>query len=325
MSRPSIICVMPVKNEEWVLELSLAAASTWADRIVVADQNSTDRSVEIARSFEKVEVVTNDTDGLDEGARQQILLTAARKYPGPRLIVALDADELLSAQAADLSRWDDALSAGPGTVIKFRLANLLDAGRTFWYEHMATHFPVALVDDGRPSLPGAIHTPRVPVCPDDPELLHEEISVLHLQYIDWERMKRKQRWYQCWERIHHPDRRPLKIFRQYHHMDAARRGPVDTVPGEWLGAYEQRGIRVDSIQAPDRGWWDEDVVRWIEEYGADYFKRLDIWDLSASGKRLSDPRSPAEKAVMWWLRRTQGKTDSDFVKRTEEALERRGW
>ena len=52
--RPTIFCLMPVKNEEWIIERSLSSASIWADKIIVSDQGSTDRTVEIARRFPKV-------------------------------------------------------------------------------------------------------------------------------------------------------------------------------------------------------------------------------------------------------------------------------
>ena len=42
--RAKVICMTPVKNEEWIMERFLAAASLWADCIIVADQHSQDRT-----------------------------------------------------------------------------------------------------------------------------------------------------------------------------------------------------------------------------------------------------------------------------------------
>ena len=52
--RPAVICVTPARNEAWILERFLRAAELWADHVIVADQQSTDRTVAIARKFDKV-------------------------------------------------------------------------------------------------------------------------------------------------------------------------------------------------------------------------------------------------------------------------------
>ncbi len=90
MPRPTVICLTPVRNEAWILERFLRCASLWADHIVIADQRSDDGSPEIARRFPKVLLIANDTVGLDEAARQRLLLAAARRIAGPRLLVTLD-------------------------------------------------------------------------------------------------------------------------------------------------------------------------------------------------------------------------------------------
>ena len=70
--RPTIFCLMPVKNEEWIIERSLSSASIWADKIIVSDQGSTDRTVEIARRFPKVTLLDNSK--LEEFNEQEMLL-----------------------------------------------------------------------------------------------------------------------------------------------------------------------------------------------------------------------------------------------------------
>src|SRR5262249_2382498 len=89
---PTTIVVTPVRKEAWILDRFLRCASLWADHIVVADQGSTDGSRAIAARHSKVTLVDNTAPGYDEGARQRLLLDAARAFPGPRVIFALDAD-----------------------------------------------------------------------------------------------------------------------------------------------------------------------------------------------------------------------------------------
>src|SRR4051812_33392767 len=124
-ARPSVICVMPVKNEAWILKRSLSCAATWADQIIVADQGSTDGSVEIARACPKVRVLSNVTGAYSEAVRQSLLLRAARAAPAPRVILSLDADEVLAANFEGNSEWHRILEAQPGTLIRFPKAELL--------------------------------------------------------------------------------------------------------------------------------------------------------------------------------------------------------
>src|SRR3954453_20585511 len=89
----STIVVTPVRNEAWILDRFLSCVSLWADHIIVADQGSADGSREIARRHSKVTLIDNP-GSYDEGARQRLLLDAARSFEGRRVIFAFDADEI---------------------------------------------------------------------------------------------------------------------------------------------------------------------------------------------------------------------------------------
>ncbi len=51
--KPLLICLTPIKNEAWILDRFLKCASLWADYIIIADQQSTDSSIEIAKNILK--------------------------------------------------------------------------------------------------------------------------------------------------------------------------------------------------------------------------------------------------------------------------------
>lgn len=92
------IVLTPTKNEEWIIELFLKITSLFADHIIIADQFSTDKTVEIAKKFPKVIIIENDNTEYDEQYRQKLLIDKARSlFPGNNLLLALDADEIITA------------------------------------------------------------------------------------------------------------------------------------------------------------------------------------------------------------------------------------
>ena len=129
---PRIIVLTPVRNEAWILDRFLAVTSRFADQIILADQHSTDDGRAIAARYPKVALIENPSHGFNEAERQLLLLEAARRLaPGPRLLLALDADELLAADAPASPDWQRMLAAPPGTVLGLERVDLLNDLRMF--------------------------------------------------------------------------------------------------------------------------------------------------------------------------------------------------
>lgn len=315
-----MVCVAPVKNEAWILERFLRAAELWADDIVLADQGSTDATREIAARFDKVRLVRNDAAGYDEGGRQRLLLAAAREVPGPRFIVAIDADEFLTPTWTESPEWRAALESAPGTVFTFDWVNVLPDGRSAYIpEH---EVPFAFMDDGSEHAGDRIHSTRIPVSPSAERRSLTEVKVLHMQFADWPRMKSKQRWYQCWEALNH-DKRPIQIYRQYHRMDAFPEHEVHAIPETWLSDYLAHGVDIRPAASDGPFWWDADVLEWMRENGPDRFRKLDVWDVEWPA--IADPRGPLERRVHRWLARTQNRPDSPKVRWMQRMLIPLGW
>src|SRR5258708_7227286 len=122
-----LICLTPTKNESWTLDRFVPCTATWADQIVVADQGSCDSSREIVKQYSRVTLIDNSLQKYDEGARQRMLIDAARglEGSGKRVLIALDADEFLSANFRDSPEWPLIQAAEPGTVLYFDWVNIL--------------------------------------------------------------------------------------------------------------------------------------------------------------------------------------------------------
>ena len=334
LARPTILCLTPVKNEAWILDRFLRCASLWADHIIIADQNSDDASREIARRCSKVILIDNPSPTYNELERQKLLLKAARQFPAPRLLVTLDADEMLTANFMLSPEWHRMLQSPVGTVIYFDWVNLRPGLKSYWSPQGA--FAWGFMDDGSEHAGSVIHSVRIPVPASAPRLQLEEIKVLHYQYAKWERMESKHRWYQCLERLMHPSRSAVDIYRQYHHMYSI--SPVDIFPvrGDWFAGYEQRGINMATIPDGALYWWDREVLLMFAQYAPKRFKREAIWDadwptiarnanLHEAGMSYRDPRNMFDKIVHAWLKRTQPVYRKSWVKRVDRALVRFGW
>jgi hypothetical protein len=228
--------------------------------------------------------------------------------------------------------WARVLDAPPGTVVWFDWVNVAPDGRRGWIPPNA--LPLAFMDDGRPHEGAPIHSARVPVPPGAPALRLTDVKVLHFQYTDWERMKSKQRWYQCWERLRYPDKRPVTLYRQYHHMDSAVAAAAPLRP-EWTAGYAAAGIAFAAADPQDAYWWDADLLRLFDEHGTAPFRRLDVWTVdwaarrralgAPDGRDVADPRSAFDRAVHAWLARTQAAADRLHVRLVQRLLRLAQW
>ncbi|MCR8851202.1 glycosyltransferase family 2 protein [Lysinibacillus fusiformis] len=320
-----IICITPVKNEEWILELFLESTSKWADLIIIADQNSSDSSVEIAKKFPKVKIIKNSSNIFNEPERQKILLNEARKIPGKKVIFALDADEILTPN------WESELKQikllPEGTVIQLKWRNLHPDRLRYWTPKH--YFNFAYMDDGREHKGKTIHSERIPYYDDSPRYQCKEISVMHLQYVNWNRMNSKHRWYQCYERVMFPEKNPISIFRMYNHMYGIN-DELKNIPTSWLDNYKKMDIDVFNIEEKEYYWWDKEVLKYLNEYSEKKFELLPIWDVDWNTvsqefnillkQEIVDPRCKKIKKIQAWLYDTQHLVNDVEIQKVDRLL-----
>jgi hypothetical protein len=309
-----MICLTPVKNEIWILDRFLKCASLWADHIIIADQSSDDGSREVALNYPKVTLVDNLSPTFSEAERQRILLEAARRIPGPRLLVALDADEVFTANSLDSPEWNSVLQAPVGIVIRSQLPVILPDCCSYWMPPM--DYVWGFMDDGSDHIGKEIHSSRIPVPARAPTVALRSVKLMHYVGVDLQRWNSKHRWYQCWERLNNPQRGAISIYRQYHRKDVTPSCEIKPMPKEWLDGYERHGIDMTSVYREGIFRWDGEVLKLLIEHGPATFKREAIWDVDWSelyqkiyGESpplsLQDPRSQFDKLVHRWLKRTQ--------------------
>ena len=315
MDKPTIICLTPVRNEAWILDRFLKAASCWADRIIVADQHSDDGSVDIVAKYPKAVLIQNTSVTFNEPERQKLLIDEARKTPGKRLLVALDADEFFSSNCLTSIEWSTMLQAAEGTAFRFDWCILQKDLSTYWiYPH---EMLFAYMDDGCDHVGRKIHSPRLPISESSSFVYLKQIKVMHYAFTDYNRVKSRQRWYQCWERLNNRDERTLtQLYRFYHKDENIPNSQVFTIPRDWFRSYEELGVDMTSVYYQRVYRWDREVLELFESHGCDTFSDLAIWDLEWNrkyralyGKKpevaIRDPRSKAQKRMHDYLERTQ--------------------
>lgn len=328
--KPVIICITPIKNEAWILDLFLQSTSLWADYIILSDQGSTDNSVEIARKYEKVTIIDNSSiKDFDEFHLRKPLIDAARKIEGKRIIISLDADEILTPDLG-FSEWNKLKKLEEGTYITFPFYNIYPGFKKCWF-HDKKSF--GYVDNGKEFKTGLIHTHRLFGDYHQGEnVYHTSLKVLHYQFVDWKRMESKHRWYQCFEVINYPDKSKLDIYRTYHHMYSVDKNKFILFDERWITDYKTLGVDLSNYRVEGIYWWDIKVVEYFVQYGELIFSKIDIWTInwnriqSRWGLKMQivvrDPRSILERLINIYLRKTQRFQYLKLVKKIDRYIKR---
>jgi glycosyltransferase involved in cell wall biosynthesis len=275
---PKLVILTPVKNEAWILERFLAVATRCADLVIVLDQNSSDDSVQICRRFEHVHVVANPGREYDERLRQQLLIEEARRLvPGPRVLLALDADELVAANAIKTADWRAMLEARPGTVVFFEKPDLYESvSRCIRY---ATPWPLAYCDDGVPHDGRLVHSIRIPMPEHAKRLVLEQAKIVHYGLARPGAQRAKTRFYSVVENTRRTQRSVLLRRWAYAADRNYGGGGVVTIPDEeWFVGWEAQAIAVRSIADTEYHWQDFEVLRFFQRYGTRRYWLDDIWD-----------------------------------------------
>ncbi len=128
-----LIGMMAVRNEDWILGLSLRAALLWVDEMIVLLHACTDRSEEIAVNIARehsgrVIVVGKDGKWLEMQHRQAMLELARAR--GATHLAIIDADEVLDGNMATMcstGRFKDIVfGTPPGSILELPGYNLRD-------------------------------------------------------------------------------------------------------------------------------------------------------------------------------------------------------
>lgn len=322
MAEPILIVMTPVRNEAWVLKAFLTATSIWADFIIIADQNSTDDSKEIALSFPKVILIENLNVEYNEDERQKLLIDRARKINGDKILFGLDADEIFSANFRETADWGKILNSSPGDVFWIKWAEIRPDLRTFW-ESEKTYFPWVFHDDNiepHKNYVRNMHSMRIPYPIEEQQMYFiNEFRVLHLAYLNMYRVIAKLRFYKFvdWKLN---NSHFIKLSRSY---TTCKKEPILEMNFDYINFQTKYGFDVfDKIDfSSGNFWFNEYIITRLEDYSLKSAAKLDIWDKDFVDEySLKDPRRFWMKVIHWYLKITQAIKDRLIVKTIDKAL-----
>lgn len=296
--------LMKVRNEQWVLGLSLPAALRALDEVVIVDHCSTDRTPEIIAEAAadhpgRVHAIAWDDPRWAEASIQQALLERGRAEGGTHFAV-LDADEVITANVArDLRELVGPLKPAESVALPWlAMWKSLDAYRdddSEWSDNLllfafadAPRLGFSAGSDGydlHQRVPAGLRSMRRPI------RRSEGGGVMHLQFAHPRRLYAKHAWYKMLEVTRWPGRSPIDEVDEHYGRAVDDDGlELARVDPAWWSLYEDLLPRID---LGDRPWHEDEVIRLWREHGPDAFEGLDLWGIPQRLERETAARSVA--------------------------------
>lgn len=292
-----LVGMILVRNEDWILGLSLRAALMWCDAVVVLLHSCTDNSLDIVMQARAenpgIEFLVIETDEPDwpEMGHRQLMLEWARTLRGTHLSI-IDADEILTSNLLK-----DPLSIVPGPVTHaaaslergmimqlpgYNLRNGVSSYHSngVWGKRW---FSVGFKDDPALGWAGNTFHRREPqgrtLRPFQP-FPQGSGGVMHLWGASWRRLVAKHALYKLREAI--MAQRPIDVIDREYSMAAYGRGSGDNpstwtyadVPESWWSGYAHlmQYLHLDTVP-----WQEAECRRLVEQHGRGIAKGLDLF------------------------------------------------
>lgn len=301
-----LIGLMPARNEEYALGLSLRAALMWCDAVVVLDHASTDRTREILMDIDKeqpgrIQIMTEQSPGWNEMEHRQSMLRSAREVWHATHIAIVDADEILTGfplipvqpagangVQSGIRQLIERIGAHqilhlPGYNLRGNICRYHSSG--IWGERW---FSTAFQDDPRLSWTGDRFHHREPMGvslkPYKPIAQHHG-GIMHLWGASERRLRAKSALYKITERLRWPDKPIAEINEMYGWAIYGRpRVPGDkptewqyrTVPADWWAPY---GHLMKHLHLDAEPWQEAEVRRLVSEHPS-VAQGLDLFGLA---------------------------------------------
>lgn len=327
--RPLLVVVTIARNEAWVLDAFLSAASLWADKIIIADQMSTDGSREIYERYPKVHVIDNDMPNMHQAAARRLVLNEAKRVLNGNtnaVLFALDADEVLEGNFMQSEAWNKILHSKPNDCFEWSWMNLSgDAKRYtvpapyYWAVHVSEQVWDGIFPDSN------IHEWRLPFpSPYDNEIVLENFYSIHLGPLNIKRNRNKKRFYEVNSMEDRKRYNVISVYRQYHSI--SKKSVSYPVPEDAYAYYQQNGLDILSMLnlEDDGAHYTKEIKDYIAKNGAQKYAMLDIWDAEWSERNgIEIPkRTMMQQLIMWYLKKSNPYQHSFVIRAIDKILKK---
>lgn len=279
-----LIGLMPARNEEWIIGLSLSVALRYCDEMIVSDHGSTDATREVIEQVSRehpgrVHLIEDDSAHWSEMRIRGKLLHAARERSATH-IALIDADEIISANL--LPRIREIYRQGCIAGFAMRLPMIspwagMERFRTDGAFRAPLHAGFALT----PSLSYEIPASGYELHGRIPSRLHDlpmqaDGGVMHMQFCSLRRLRAKAVWYKMNEVLRHPGRIDVaELNKQYDW--ALSPGPTETMRDEWFAPYQ--GLAATYLNPDAEPWQEEEIAAMLDEHGPERFAGIETHGL----------------------------------------------
>ena len=329
--KPSLIVLTPVRNEAWVLDAFLAATSLWADRIILADQMSTDGSREIAQKYPKVTLVDNQSATMHQANARMLLFKEADKIEGEKVLFCLDADEFLSGDFMQTDTWKSMLTVGDRCVayclkwvnvwgdLNHRIAD--ESSHAEWIGYFPKGRMVADLYASREK--NAVHESRLPCLPESEMdyVIVDDIRLIHLARYNPNRQEAKKMFYMVSTVRDRNAVSAVSINRLYR-LHANESPATGEVADEMYAYYTNHSVCLEKMVLRSDGLFVDYVVDIIAKEGPGKYVSLDIWWWPELNKRFGDPRPLRWKMLHRYLRKSDAHRSSIVVRAIDKILKK---
>ena len=297
-----IVALLPFKNEAWCLPSYLHNTIKVVDEIIAIDDGSIDDSAKILKDagakVYSADNLRNFNSGWSEGSIRAELLKLGRESGGTHF-VCLDADESFTNNFVEISKKSIS-QLRPGEKIAMQWLALWKSYTHYrhdstvwsnnWKDFVVADSPELTYNSNQ-----HMHLGRTPISPHESGKSHwisyppNYAAVMHFQFSVYNNFQLKQCWLRCSELIQEPGTEGA-INAKYSITLLDQGVGLQEMPKEWYNNVPFP--TVDNFDSE----WNEDkflrkdllpgIMKYFDDYGADYFRGLDIWHIPQLKARL---------------------------------------
>jgi hypothetical protein len=281
---------MPVRNEQAFVGFSARAALRWCDGLVILDHASTDRTPQILTDLkreyrDRVTLLRVDDPEWAEMRHRQTTLETAREL-GATHCAIVDADEVLTG---DLLTWirPEVERLEPGSLLQIPMRNMW-RGLSHYRSDRSPFGSMAITTVAFGLAPnlcwqdanGYPHHHREPYGAGRTFRVYPQQmpgGVMHLQFVQWERLVAKQVLYRMSERVRFPHKRVEDIERMYSLSTDETGLEIAAGDESWWEPYGDIAHHLEFF-API--WQREECKRLMAEHGPEMFAGLNLYGVA---------------------------------------------